>query len=1031
MRENRGFSLVELLVAIAIASVVTGSIAYLLVTSLRMFNNETSDVAVQQELQVTINQIMDYAMESEFVSVRFDEDDSTINYLALGTISENGVLSARVFWQDENKLYLKKQDINEDSTNGYQPAIAAMVPATAGSSSNANLLAEYVKDFKVSVNGIVAGEGASFKNPLSLDISIDFEKSGSGKTVSKRVGDVVTLRNRVRGPIYINGVQYCLKTTSSKLKIETTTVKNEVNLGDLYFTISGNSSLKSKYTILEVVPSKGCSILGYLCDGKEPIDPYGVDAVANREVGELFQSDGHEEYIQQGIYNSFSNLFTNPESGSDANLYSYFLATGAFKGYFTKVSSTDRNNRGGVYAFNADAFSSSTPRYRFYSEYYDKYNNDSNYSYRDYCWVWNEWDKARDGETFPGDGYSSAGNGTLDVLINGAPITADTIKNAPIGARIYLTSCRKKKLINNELFVLHSLGMDKSLGGSFGLVESVNGADITYNFNNYNVIKGLKKENVIFKEITMDALTLDEVNGADLIVFTGTNEKNDVYSQAAKLYAIEDSSVNPDATDFYKYRSDISFEVMTDLYGRIIKNKLGILITRPTMQKFVYNDSNTMYRNIDNLFYMLFGFQNKNIVCVDNKIYGTTANTYHKQDADKVDGSSPYLSRYSWSGRYMWSDFFPSNLAVFENNKVEKFSDYSSGTLINGNKISTYIHFDNNGDIVGSSGTYSSLRKLGISDYGNSYNNVVTDKSIFEQYYKAKDFRPTSFTNEIGQFANQAIIESNGRFIRFYSNDPSGSLNWFKPIMNSVTNAQEDDEHDPIGTIEVVGAGVGADFFGTFSDESRWYTVTASNNSVYEKEIGFKSYQSPDPEKTKLLTYEESGIQYAHNLEESSEGKKFLYLTGYEYEKAKKGDAGLYIYILVRSTEDLKPYENPLGERGEPSLVYWKNIADQNNNTNGEPYTYPNSERNSGAVLYFKPNPDRNESFVALYRVHVSGFYFDGDTFNYPNASTTRFTPPNNFGNNKMLAKYKEGIFCDEDDLEEFYIVVRDEFDLD
>lgn len=212
MGENKGFSLVELLVSMAIAAIVTGSIGYLLVTSLRMFNNETSDVVVQQELQVTINQILDYAMESEFVSVWFDEDDNTIDYLALGTISENGVLSAKVFWQDGKKLYLKKKDdIPEDTIDGYQPAIEAMLPASIGSSSNANLLAEYIEGFSVSVNGVVTDEGNHFTNPVSLDVSLDFEKKGSTKTITKRVGDTVKLRNRIKGPIYINGTPFELK----------------------------------------------------------------------------------------------------------------------------------------------------------------------------------------------------------------------------------------------------------------------------------------------------------------------------------------------------------------------------------------------------------------------------------------------------------------------------------------------------------------------------------------------------------------------------------------------------------------------------------------------------------------------------------------------------------------------------------------------------------------------------------------------------------------------------------------------------
>ena len=116
-KENKGFSLVELLVAITISAIVAGGIGYLLTTSLRMYNKDTVDVTLQQELQVTLNQIVDYAMESETIVADFD--GTYPEYLALGTFqSESGSgildktkLDAQIIWKDGNKLYIKKTTI--------------------------------------------------------------------------------------------------------------------------------------------------------------------------------------------------------------------------------------------------------------------------------------------------------------------------------------------------------------------------------------------------------------------------------------------------------------------------------------------------------------------------------------------------------------------------------------------------------------------------------------------------------------------------------------------------------------------------------------------------------------------------------------------------------------------------------------------------------------------------------------------------------------------------------------------------------
>lgn len=64
MKDNRGLSLVELLVGLALSSIVLVAIGYLLITGLRLSGRNNAHVEVQNEAQTTMNLIIDNIMES-------------------------------------------------------------------------------------------------------------------------------------------------------------------------------------------------------------------------------------------------------------------------------------------------------------------------------------------------------------------------------------------------------------------------------------------------------------------------------------------------------------------------------------------------------------------------------------------------------------------------------------------------------------------------------------------------------------------------------------------------------------------------------------------------------------------------------------------------------------------------------------------------------------------------------------------------------------------------------------------------------
>ncbi len=69
MKDNRGLSLVELLVAFAVGSIVIAALGYLLISGLRMYGRNAAHTEVQNEAQTTMNLIVDSIMESQGICI--------------------------------------------------------------------------------------------------------------------------------------------------------------------------------------------------------------------------------------------------------------------------------------------------------------------------------------------------------------------------------------------------------------------------------------------------------------------------------------------------------------------------------------------------------------------------------------------------------------------------------------------------------------------------------------------------------------------------------------------------------------------------------------------------------------------------------------------------------------------------------------------------------------------------------------------------------------------------------------------------
>lgn len=157
---NKGFSLVELIVVMAIMVIVGGAIAGFLSTSISSYRTVSNEVDLQEEAQLTMNQLETLILNAEAgVNYKYSgtmADSSTIEDL----IYNDSQISGDVVQIDSKTLYIYNADCryivswdNVSHTLNYERqelvSGGSTISFTPGTQA---LLANYVQDFKVNLD---------------------------------------------------------------------------------------------------------------------------------------------------------------------------------------------------------------------------------------------------------------------------------------------------------------------------------------------------------------------------------------------------------------------------------------------------------------------------------------------------------------------------------------------------------------------------------------------------------------------------------------------------------------------------------------------------------------------------------------------------------------------------------------------------------------------------------------------------------------------------------------------------------------
>lgn len=235
-QDNRGLSLVELIIAISIGVIVSGSIAALITFAMRTYRNESVNTSMQYELQSNINMMMDEIMGSASLVVsqnggNIAETGKAYTKYAMFGIPNTDVKVGGSTVKGFKGVIFVPSKVEGGKFKIYMKKVEAKLPDTTKSLKTVKDLAEYEYGLFGDLSGdftkYLLGENATqfviepdpnhtsfdvsdpdplkhtYKNPIEVRVELKFENNGWGdKPYSKHVDDITYIRNKVDEVVY-------------------------------------------------------------------------------------------------------------------------------------------------------------------------------------------------------------------------------------------------------------------------------------------------------------------------------------------------------------------------------------------------------------------------------------------------------------------------------------------------------------------------------------------------------------------------------------------------------------------------------------------------------------------------------------------------------------------------------------------------------------------------------------------------------------------------------------------------------------
>ena len=206
-KQNSGFSLVELIIAIAILVIVTGAVCSFIIITSRNYANGNNDISVQQEAQLALNQMSDVIIDAtESINyVGYDQSDQPVKALKDSEFAFTPEKKALIVYNTEPDHYMFYWQKSDESLYFSVADADGNFPMPGENSADCVLLAEHVTDFQVDLSQVE--ERRVVKLMLNFQTGTRKFEMANNITVRNKVvinnADIKPLDKRVRVSISV------------------------------------------------------------------------------------------------------------------------------------------------------------------------------------------------------------------------------------------------------------------------------------------------------------------------------------------------------------------------------------------------------------------------------------------------------------------------------------------------------------------------------------------------------------------------------------------------------------------------------------------------------------------------------------------------------------------------------------------------------------------------------------------------------------------------------------------------------------
>lgn len=192
---NKGLSLIELIVALAVGVIVMSALTILITQGVNQYNKLTVMTQLQEDANIALNHISNSIMEASYIEISNSKTNATFQTEKIDVSGRN-----IIYQQKDGALYVG------DSTSGD-----AM-----------GLLCKHVSEFKIyivstSFNtqavddvGTIKQQVTGINNPVQIKVTLKLEFNG----VTREVSRVAAVRNRLSlGNMTMQGFRFSLAPT--------------------------------------------------------------------------------------------------------------------------------------------------------------------------------------------------------------------------------------------------------------------------------------------------------------------------------------------------------------------------------------------------------------------------------------------------------------------------------------------------------------------------------------------------------------------------------------------------------------------------------------------------------------------------------------------------------------------------------------------------------------------------------------------------------------------------------------------------